>query len=70
MPSPHVSRPSEVPTPTSLGWGGRRKAWDRKIAVRQIVGDGARGMDRLEIVMGVMSGEGGEDSKEEEDGLI
>ena len=28
------SRPSEVPTPRSLGWGGRSKAWDRKIAVR------------------------------------
>ncbi len=64
------SRPSDVPAPTSLGWGGGRKAWDRKIAVRQIVSDGAHGMDRLEIVMGAMSGKGGKDSQEEDDGLI
>lgn len=64
------SRSSDVPAPTSLGWGGGRKAWDRKIAVRQIFGDGARRMDRLEIVMGAKSGTGGKDSKEEEDDLI
>ena len=64
------SRPSDVPAPTSLSWGGRRKAWDRKMAVRQIVGDGAHGGDRLEIVMGPTAGEGDNDSKEEEDGLI
>lgn len=63
------SQPSDVPAPTSLGWGGGRKAWDRSIAVREIVGDGARGMDRLEIVIDAMSGKGGKDS-EEEDGLI
>ena len=38
--------------------------------MRQIVGDGARGGDRLEIVMGATAGEGDKDSKEEEDGLI
>ena len=64
------SRPSNVSALTSLDWGGRTKAWDRKIAVRQIVGDGPRDIHRLEIVMGTMSGKDGKDSKKEEDGFI